>query len=248
MRENRLARLEEERDFLLSSLSDLEHEFSAGDIDEGDYFSLRDSYTARAATLIRDITATGAPQATARMSWKPFAWGLLVVIVALAAGVTIARTTGERLAGQGMNGPIEDGSVSSLLVQARSQGMSNISTGLDLYSRVLAIEPENIEALTYFGWLTVLSSSQEDDAAVAVDRLQNGLLLLRQATIIDDGYADAHCFLGITFFRFLDDAQAAQPEMRSCLEANPPAAVASMVTGLSDQIDAAVTESSTLSP
>jgi hypothetical protein len=93
-----------------------------------------------------------------------------------------------------------------------------------------------------------LSSSQEDDAAVAVDRLQNGLLLLRQATIIDDGYADAHCFLGITFFRFLDDAQAAQPEMRSCLEANPPAAVASMVTGLSDQIDAAVTESSTLSP
>ena len=74
MRENRLAQLEEERDFLLSSLSDLEHEFSAGDIDEGDYFSLRDSYTARAAVLIRDIAAIGAPQATARMSWKPFAW------------------------------------------------------------------------------------------------------------------------------------------------------------------------------
>ena len=248
MGENRLAQLEEERDFLLSSLSDLEHEFSAGDIDEGDYFSLRDSYTARAAALIRDIAAAGAPQLPARMSWKPFAWGFLVVIIALAAGVTIARTTGERLAGQGMNGPIEDGSVSSLLVQARSQGMSNVSTGLDLYSRVLAIEPENIEALTYFGWLTVLSSTQEDDTAVAVDRLQNGLLLLRQATIIDDDYPDAHCFLGITFFRFLDDAQAAQPEMRACLEANPPAAVASMVAGLSDQIDAAVTESSTPSP
>jgi hypothetical protein len=248
VRENRLAQLEEERDFLLSSLSDLEHEFSAGDVDEADYFSLRDSYTARAATLIREIAADDAQRETVRLGWKPFAWGALVVVIALAAGLTIARTTGERLAGQGMNGPIEDGSVSSLLVQARSQGMSNIPTGLDLYSRVLAIEPENIEALTYFGWLTVLSSSQEADTAVAVDRLQNGLLLLRQATIIDDGYPDAHCFLGITFFRFLDDAQAAQPEMRSCLEANPPAAVASMVAGLSDQIDAAVTESSTPSP
>ncbi|MBJ7425327.1 MAG: hypothetical protein JHD22_00165, partial [Ilumatobacteraceae bacterium] len=46
---------------MLSSLSDLEHEFSAGDIDEGDYLSLRDSYTARAAALIREITAAGAP-------------------------------------------------------------------------------------------------------------------------------------------------------------------------------------------
>lgn len=248
MRSIRLTQLQEERDFLLSSLSDLEHEFSAGDVDEADYFSLRDSYTARAAALIREIAANDAQRETIRLGWKPFAWGALVVVIALAAGLMIARTSGERLAGQGMNGPIEDGTVSSLLVQARSQGMSNIPTGLDLYSRVLAIEPENIEALTYFGWLTVLSSSQEADTSVASDRLQNGLVLLRQATIIDTSYPDAHCFLSIAFFRFLNDAQAAQPEILACREANPPAAVVSMVASLSDQIDAALNKSSTSSP
>jgi hypothetical protein len=172
----------------------------------------------------------------------------LVLLLAITSGVLVARNTGERLPGQVMTGGIEDGSVSSLLVQARSLGMSDISAVLDLYSRVLAVEPDNIEALTYFGWFTVLSSTQETDADAAVTRLQNGMVLLRQATIADPTYPDAHCFLGITFFRFIDDAASAQPEMTSCLDSNPPAEVASMVQGLVTQIDDAVTASTTTIP
>ena len=41
------AALFEERDFLLSSLSDLDAELSAGDIDQHDYITLKDGYTAR---------------------------------------------------------------------------------------------------------------------------------------------------------------------------------------------------------
>jgi hypothetical protein len=240
--------LREEREFLLTSLADLEREFAAGDVADDDYVSLKDSYTARAAIIIRELSDIEQPAVRKPIGWRPFAWSALVVLLAITAGVVVARNTGERLPGQGMTGAIDDGSVSSLLVQARSMGMTDIPGVLDLYSRVLTVEPDNIEALTYFGWFTVLSSTQEADAASAATRLQNGMLLLRQATIADETYPDAHCFLGIAFFRFIDDPVAAQPEMTACLDENPPAEVASMVQGLVTQIDDAVAASTTTVP
>jgi hypothetical protein len=240
--------LREEREFLLTSLADLEREFAAGDVADDDYVSLKDSYTARAAIIIRELSDIEQPAVRKPIGWRPFAWSALVVLLAITAGVVVARNTGERLPGQGMTGAIDDGSVSSLLVQARSMGMTDIPGVLDLYSRVLTVEPDNIEALTYFGWFTVLSSTQEADAGAAATRLQNGMLLLRQATIADETYPDAHCFLGIAFFRFIDDPVAAQPEMTACLDENPPAEVASMVQGLVTQIDDAVAASTTTVP
>ena len=248
MTPERRDQLLEEREFLLTSLADLEREFAVGDVDDDDYASLKDSYTARAAIIIRELSDVEQPKVPKRIGWRPIAWSALVLLLAVVSGVLVARNTGERLPGQVMTGGIEDGSVSSLLVQARSMGMGDIPAVLDLYSRVLAVEPDNIEALTYFGWFTVLSSTQEADADAAVTRLQNGMVLLRQATIADPTYPDAHCFLGITFFRFIDDAASAQPEMTSCLDSNPPAEVASMVQGLVTQIDDAVTASTTTIP
>ena len=229
-------------------MADLEREFAVGDVADDDYVSLKDSYTARAAIIIRELSDSEQPKVRKRIGWRPFAWSALVVLLAITAGVVVARNTGERLPGQGMTGAIDDGSVSSLLVQARSMGMADIPGVLDLYSRVLAVEPDNVEALTYFGWFTVLSSTQEADASAAATRLQNGMLLLRQATIADETYPDAHCFLGIAFFRFIDDPVAAQPEMTACLDENPPAEVASMVQGLVTQIDDAVAASTTTVP
>jgi len=52
--------LEEERDFFLRSLEDLEAERAAGDIDDGDYASLRADYTQRAAEVIRQLAALDA--------------------------------------------------------------------------------------------------------------------------------------------------------------------------------------------
>ena len=233
--------LEEERDFLLKSLDDLERERAVGDVDDDDYAALKDSYVARAAAVIRDIESISTPKPSRRIGWRPVAWGLLVVAVAIGAGVVVARSTGERSPGMTMTGPVDDGSVSSLLVRARSMGMSDMAGTLDLYSRVLAIEPDNVEALTYFGWYTVLSATQQADADQGSQMLQSGMVLLRQATVTDDTYPDAHCFLGIAFFRFLDDAEAAKPEIDACLAANPPAQVKTMVEGLASQIDSATT-------
>lgn len=232
-------RIEEEKRFLLDSLADLEREHAAGDVDESDYVALKDSYTARAARLITELDAAPTKRKVARRP-RNIAWGVAVLVLAVVSGVLVAGNSGERRAGQVMTGTIDDSNVSALLVQARSMGMADIPAVLDLYSRVLAIEPDNIEALTYFGWFSVLSATQESDEARAAERLESGLVLMRQATISDSTYPDAHCFLGITFFRFLDDAEAAAPEIEACLESNPPAEVAALVQGLADQIDATI--------
>jgi hypothetical protein len=53
--------LGEERDFLLSSLRDLEAERDAGDIDDVDFETLRDDYTVRTAQVLRAIERAGQP-------------------------------------------------------------------------------------------------------------------------------------------------------------------------------------------
>ena len=52
-----MSALEEERDFLLRSLDDLEREREAGDLDAADYATLKDDYTARAAGVLRALGA-----------------------------------------------------------------------------------------------------------------------------------------------------------------------------------------------
>jgi hypothetical protein len=239
---------EEERDFLLASLDDLERERAAGDVTDDDYRSLKESYTARAAAVLRELDADAYPateldESTSRRRspWRVALVSLVVLALAVGAGITVASSAGERLPGQFMTGSIGDGSVTALLVEARAVGLSDIPRGIELYSDVLAVEPDNVEALTYIGWLTVLSATQDQTSAdeVVRDRFQSGLLLLRQATVVDDTYPDAHCFLGITFFRFMNDAEAAEPEVQRCLESDPPADVKSLVDGLAADIAAA---------
>ena len=128
MTPERREQLQEEREFLLSSLTDLEREFAVGDVADDDYVSLKDSYTARAAIIIRDLSDLEQSKVRKRIGWRPIAWSALVLLLAITAGVVVARNTGERLPGQGMTGAIDDGSVSSLLVQARSMGMADINT------------------------------------------------------------------------------------------------------------------------
>jgi hypothetical protein len=55
--------LQEERDFLLRSLRDLEAEHDAGDIDDFDYRTLKDDYTTRAAATLRALDPPLAPEA-----------------------------------------------------------------------------------------------------------------------------------------------------------------------------------------
>ena len=243
MNPDRLTELETERRFLLDSLRDLEIERDAGDVDDHDYESLKEGYTARAAAVLRELDAghAHAPAPPRGRRWGAIAaWVTAVVVFAAAAGVFVARQSGERLPGGSGGG---EPSVSELLSDARAQlNPADPSPALDLYAQVLDVEPDNAEALTYLGWLSVLSAVQEEDVQLQAERFQSGLVLLRQVTLSDPTYADAHCFLGISLFRFAGDAESAKPEIEACLDANPPADVADLVATMSEQIDEALSE------
>jgi hypothetical protein len=63
--------LEQERQFLLRSLADLDAEWAAGDIEEDDYRTLSDDYTARAAAVLKAIDRPKGPASRPRPALSP---------------------------------------------------------------------------------------------------------------------------------------------------------------------------------
>ena len=233
--------IEEERDFLLDSLRDLEREYSAGDVDHDDYVTLRDGYIARAAALTREIEGEDFTddeeeiQPRSRRLVKIVAVSLVIVMIAVASGWWVADQSGQRLPGQSASGGLELSS-SGQLPLARSLNFSDPARAIQLYTDVLKIEPDNVEALTYRSWLLSLS------AAGASDDVKNAAYAtavqdMSRAIEIDPSYPDAHCFLGIVFFRLLDDVNRAKPLLDTCKANNPPHEVMSYVTAIVDAVD-----------
>ena len=105
----RKRQLEEERDFLMQSLDDLELEHESGGIDDESYAELHDDYTARAAAVIRtlrdgvDVTAPPPPRSPQRTRRRVVLVSL-VLVFAIAVGTSLAYALGARLPGQTSSG------------------------------------------------------------------------------------------------------------------------------------------------
>jgi tetratricopeptide (TPR) repeat protein len=195
-----LAYLEEERDFLLGSLDDLEKEFAAGDVDDADYTELRDDYTKRAADVLRSIETQEAEFDAARRqrSWpRQLAAVAGIVVIALVAGVVLARAVGFRSPSDSATGDIRQSSRTLLLEAQAAAGGGEADAALELYDEVLSNDPSNPEALTYKGWLVW----QSGESAAATD-------LLETAVLVDPSYPDARVFSAVVATREdrLDDA------------------------------------------
>jgi cytochrome c-type biogenesis protein CcmH/NrfG len=103
------AQLEEERDFLMKSLDDLELEHESGGIDEESYTQLHDDYTARAAAAIRTLrdgldALPAPPRRSRRIVRARIATVAVVTVFAVIAGVSLAYALGARLPGQTSSG------------------------------------------------------------------------------------------------------------------------------------------------
>jgi tetratricopeptide (TPR) repeat protein len=242
-----LAALEEERRFLLASLRDLEREHDAGDVDDADYETLKDGYTARAAAVLRRIEA-GRQELPAR---PPRRWGRIaavtaaLVAVAVAVGLVLAAAWGERGAGEEITGFTPGDDARTILAGARSaMGRQDFELANSLFGRVVEMERErgvdNAEAITYFGWTLALLTVTDPDEQRAEQRLDAAQLSLAQAIEIDPTYADPHCFMAIVEYEFRDDAEAALPYVTTCEESDPPAEIAAIVAPFADEIRAAV--------
>ena len=240
MNPDQLAELEEERRFLLRSITDLDREHLYGDVDDNDYRTLRDGYTARAASVLRAIE-DGHVEVSQPRPRRPrvfIAWIVGTLLVACVAGWLVARTSGQRLPGQAITGGLPGDEVAQKLAEARQLLGVNPQQAIIRYQQVRELDPNNAEALTYMGWLIAQSGTSTAAA---------GAEFLRGAIKIDPTYADPHCFLAITSADYLQppDLDTARSEAQACLDNNPPAQMVQLVQTFASRLDA---NSTTTSP
>lgn len=231
----------EDRDFLFSSLEDLEREYAAGDMDDTDYEALKSSYVKRLADILRSADAGAEPlentnDAPTRNRKKFFLTMTVVLCVAVGLGVLVARQSGQRLPGQTLSGGTPN-NTAGLLAQARQLNYSDPIAAIKIYSEVLKTRPDEVEALSYRSWLLALTARDASDD-IRTAAVQAAVVGLGRATLIDPYYPDAHCFLGIVSFRFLADAVTAKSELEKCQEMNPPAEVQTFVDSIVAEVNA----------
>jgi hypothetical protein len=229
-----LAALEEERDFLRTSLEDLERERAAGDLDDADYQALHDDYVARTAAVLRAIEARRAVP-PARPPRRRRAWPVRlaavagVVVFGLGAGLLVARIAGTRTSEDSLTGDIRTSTAQELqrclelasvafrggdagAGQGSGEG-GELLSAVQCYSGVLARQPSNAQALAYRGWLLVRTGSPELASTGAKD--------LDAAVAADPTYPDARAFRAVVFHR-LGQPQQAKAELDALDALGPP--------------------------
>ncbi|MCB0995542.1 MAG: tetratricopeptide repeat protein [Acidimicrobiales bacterium] len=217
-----LAALEVERDFLLSSLRDLERERDAGDLDDADYVALTDDYTRRAAEVLRSIETREAALAAVpkRPRRQVLYWVVGLLVVGAVAGVLVARSSGSRSPGGSISGVDVSTSREKLAVaQTFMSDAERWDDAIALYDEVLDEQPANAEALTYKGWLTYRSG--DDDTGTA---------LLEEAAAADPEYPDARVFLAIVY-RDAGDYAAASEQLAAFDTLDAPPMLGQLIDG-----------------
>lgn len=255
--------LEEERDFCLRSLKDLDAEHAAGDIDDADYQALRDSYTVRAAAALKalagvnpsgDAPTPAAPSLDGRSldvldvtavptqaPRRPVSWrrrtgvALGAVIVAAGACWAVVASSATRLPGQEITGQALGSEQVAAQLQTAQRALSKGDdvTALKAYQKILASQPDQPEALTGAGWL--LAQTQQPAL------LQQGLGMLSRAEHAAPDYAPAHLYRGIALLSE-DDYSDAVPELQWYLGHSPDPQLAPKVRQALQQAQAKLTQ------
>lgn len=145
---DQLARLEEERDGLLSALDDLDREYADGGLLQDEYTALRDDYTARAAEVLRAIDEGRAALPTRRAVRWPVVGAVVgvVAVIAAVAGFLLAGESGSRLDGAA-TGDV-DRSRRELALEAQTRlATGDAAAALEITDELLAEDPDDVDAL-----------------------------------------------------------------------------------------------------
>lgn len=250
------AELEEEREALLKRLRDLDEEFAAGGLDETDYRNLRDDYTARAADVLRQLSAgaeagvtdTAAPASddhprrkvvgaagTGGTSGRRASRGkslvalALLAVVAAGAGFSLAGSSGERGANDEATGSLPEGSIDRITKAQLLVSDGKILEAVRVYDDLLRDDPENPVALAQRGWLL----SRVDPSLV-----DSGLASIDRAIAIEPSYFEAHFFRGMILWRAKAEPAMAVEAFQRALEAKPPADVVASIEEVKAQAEA----------
>ena len=227
---DQLAALEEQRDFLLRSLADLDREHDAGDLEDDDYRTLKDDYTARAADVLRAIDDQRAAFDEARPPrslGRTFAWVAGVAVFAIVSGVVVAGAMGARKAGESVSGGITVAQTSTQKANECIPKMqSDPQAASDCFEKILTDDPENVVALTWSAWQLSLSADNFDPVDARTAKAL-AAVRLEEAVKSDPSYSYARAFRAIVAYRNgrYQDAQQYLKEF----EANDPAADAEAI-------------------
>ena len=242
-----LAALEDQRDFLLRSLEDLEREHDAGDLDDGDYHTLRDDYTARAAETLRALDERRVAFADARRRsgrGRTLAVSGGVIAFAVMAGLLVASSLGARQAGDSATGGISTQESPSQRAQQCIPKMAPQapSGAISCFQAVLDDDPRNVVALAWLGWQLELSSSFAPEEQQAALQASSGNLI-EGAVAADPDYSYARAFRAVVAFRRQDYALAKQ-YLAEFRERDPSPDAESVISqfDLDAQIDRALAE------
>ena len=229
-----LAVLEEQRSFLRRSLADLELEHDAGDLEPDDYEVLKHDYESRLASVSRAVDEGKAELATSRPATRPARTAMIVtavVVFALVCGFVVARSAGRRDPGGSITGEITK-TARERNTECLDKAQANPADAVTCYTGVLADAPNNVESLTYRGWIRITSGDTQ------------GLTDLHQAVQADGTYPDVHAFLAIVLFR-AGCVSDASNELTRLDALNPSPLITQLVTDLRTQIKDALAAPST---
>jgi tetratricopeptide (TPR) repeat protein len=174
--------LEYERDFLLRSLEDLEEEREAGDVSLEDYDRLRDSYTTRAAKVLRaleigdlvdDGVAVGpappseekkrssdAPAGAVKTRHRKrglLIGGIVLLVIAVVIAIVL-KNTSDQLPDNPITGSGPTLGTQQQIQREISQAEilesdGEYSQALPVYQKVISQDPENSTAYAEAGWI-----------------------------------------------------------------------------------------------
>ena len=100
-------KLEEERDFLLRSLDDLDREYVLGELSDQEYDTLRDDYIRRTAAVVRALNKLEPLEARSAISGRVWWWMIIILFVGALLGLGVAQFSGLRSPGQTISGQID---------------------------------------------------------------------------------------------------------------------------------------------
>jgi hypothetical protein len=213
-----LAALEEQRDFLLRSLDDLDREHDAGDLDEDDYQVLHDDYTVRTAEVLRAIaehrSALDGPREPRNWA-KLGAWVGGVVLLAVVGGWAVAHYSGSKSTpGTPGAAPVEKclGLTQQFVTGATGTGAKpDPIAAIKCYKAVLKTDPTNATAMAYQGWTWALLAKQLSGSVPQSDIdgfVKQASSNLEAALAANPTFPDALVFSSINAYWQGDDLRA----------------------------------------
>ncbi|MCY3861010.1 MAG: tetratricopeptide repeat protein [bacterium] len=209
--------MDDEREFWLESLIDLDEELAAGDLEPEDHQVLSQSYTRKAAEALRGGREQPVGPSGERKT-KLIAVIVGLVVVGAVAGIFLARAVGSRHSGDTITGNDAVASVPSLLRNAEeSAAAGELSEAIAIYDRVLERSPSNPTALAYKGWFLALQGQEAEAADVLAD-----------AVVVAPDYPDARAFRAILLYR-TGDCFGAAAELVAFDASNPPEFISQLV-------------------